>query len=755
MDFLFPKCTSFRGSLHLLILVLMFASGSTSFSYIQASGENCKAKDISADYEHCRIHPDGVHNLDCYRKYNSKGLKDCTWEPGINATEKKYTVITQFKNRCKIYRNITGFYQQIPLFSTNGNLSVKVFENTETTECTQAIFQGSPVDLLRCGPPNNVSFHRPSGGLHVNVSWPKEDERYITSFSVRYKVLGSSSWNEAQISSQSGDRVENLTSSLVYNVQVRCVTSRSCPQCPWSKVYTVPSALTMQPAIVNFQYDDIPQKRGCRMVFITWKFSAKGMYDGFTVSVGKVSGEPPLEHINTSEPEIRLILSYSAYRLNIRAYNNVSISPAASHTVLQRQDTADVGSGRLNVTVHNNSSFTIHWKDDMSKKYVCYSVEWWKNGHPALYRSFYQDTKYYRTLSSLPEPLEPYKRYSIAFLTRPNKQTCNMKHVNNSESTYGTTQFYFTEGSPVGAPSNVSSLNVSAHSVVLMWSSIPEEELRGFLLGYIIHYTEYSHRWTSVDHNITVDPAFNSFELEGLKSGQAYQVQMSAFTSAGAGVRSAPVFFKTDTKGHSNPKDFYLAFGVVVIVLIIGSPFIKRVSTVLWPSVPDPASSSAVQKIDRPGLLELLESAANLSNEDWDTKSLQIIEKEVVTPTATSPSVASMLPLLSATEDEGDSSEMTWNWTHGDRANESRDLPPEASANTFLDAHRTAPPSSHVLPSDYTTMEMFQQLMPADPVVPPATGGKPEEFPLVRLGSNYVRQFSTSPTSDSEMSTIL
>lgn len=45
-----------------------------------------------------------------------------------------------------------------------------------------------------------------------------------------------------------------------------------------------------------------------------------------------------------------------------------------------------------------------------------------------------------------PGALEPFKRYSLTLHTRPDKDTCNMKHVNNSESTYGTTQFYFTEG---------------------------------------------------------------------------------------------------------------------------------------------------------------------------------------------------------------------------------------------------------------------------------------------------------------------
>lgn len=121
-----------------------------------------------------------------------------------------------------------------------------------------------------------------------------------------------------------------------------------------------------------------------------------------------------------------------------------------------------------------------------------------------------------------------------------------MKHINNSESTYGRTQFYFIEGcksqafylsywkhlnfddvsrgkvhllgtmnvwhfsldqsgeltshlpnapkAPVSAPTNISCYNATLNSLVLQWSSIPEEDIRGFLLGYVIYYSEYHHR---------------------------------------------------------------------------------------------------------------------------------------------------------------------------------------------------------------------------------------------------------------------
>lgn len=51
--------------------------------------------------------------------------------------------------------------------------------------------------------------------------------------------------------------------------------------------------------------------------------------------------------------------------------------------------------------------------------------------------------------------------------------------------------FDLCPSAPVGAPTNVNSSNVTLDSAVLQWSSIPDEDARGFLLGYVIYYTEY------------------------------------------------------------------------------------------------------------------------------------------------------------------------------------------------------------------------------------------------------------------------
>ncbi|KAM9338712.1 leukemia inhibitory factor receptor [Symphorus nematophorus] len=668
--------------------------------------------------------------------------------------ERQENAVRNSKRYCKVHINITDTSEEIKIHG-NVNMTAEVFEHSNSTNCTKAVFKGSPLSLFRCGPPYKASFSRYSGRLAVNVSWPPEDIKTINDYSVRYKALGSQVWNKSPVICRIGEMciVENLNSSLVYTVQIQCVTNDKCSQCVLSEAYTVLSELTTMPVIVSLKDTDIAEKKGRRLLSVTWKCPAKQLHDGYYVTIGKVSEEATCERIKTTLPEIRLILSYSAYHLNISAVNNVSTSPTVSRIIQQREDNSSVGAGKLNVTVRGNTSFTIYWKDDLIKNYVCYSVEWMKTGHKAVNKSFYENQNNFRTLSSLPEPLEPYKRYSLTLHTRPNKDTCNMKHINNSESTYGTTKFYFMEGSPVSAPTNISWSNVTQNSVVLQWSPIPEEDIRGFLLGYIIHYTEY-HTWRArTERNITVDPELNRYELAELKSGTAYEVQVSGFTQAGAGVRSTASLFKTNYEAYTTLSSFITVFAVVITVLIFGSPIIKRAKAMLWPSIPNPGKSNTMQKIDGPCELELLESINTLKVEEWDTNSLQIVEKEDEIPASTLPST---LPLLPASEDEEDEAELTCIQRDGQDAAGVNS--PYITAETFTDIQRTErqTPPPVALTTGYTTIEMFQQgNQPANASV--TQESKPEETDLamVRSGLDYVRQFSTSPTTDNEeMSTI-
>ncbi|XP_013880383.1 interleukin-31 receptor subunit alpha [Austrofundulus limnaeus] len=727
-------------------LVLVFYT--TLSSHMRASAEHCRSKNTSVEYQHCGFHPDGVHDLVCFGKPN-QSVKNCTWKPGKHTSKNTGTKAT-----CYIFNNITTFHLNTrKVFENYDTIIVEVFENAHTGNCTKAVFQGSPKHLLRCDAPSSASFSRPAGGLNVTVTWNQSEETMIKSFSVRLRKVGSSSWNESSVPSESRTklRVEHLNSSLMYVVQIQCDTNDKCSQCPWSEDHIVPSELTSQPIINSLE--ETADQPGRRWISVNWRFPAES--DGYKVTIWKASGEVPQEQKKTIKAKIRLLLSHSEYLLNISAFNNASISPPVSLRIPQKEDVMNEGDGRLNVSVNNSTALTVSWKDDLIKQFVCYSVEWRKKGHSALYKSFYENTNNYRHLSHLPVPLEPYIRYSLTLHTRPYKDTCNIKHINNSESTYGTTQFYFKQGSPVSAPTNISFSNKTLTSVVLRWSSVPEEDVRGFLLGYIIHWTEHHHLGT--ENNITLNHKFNSWELKNLKSGTVHQVQISAFTSAGEGVRSAASFFKTHHDEKTNLIAL-IAVCVVAVLLVPGCHVIHRLKATIWPSIPNPGNSNAVQKMDKPSQLELLKAMATLQVEEWDTKSLQILEREDSIPAGTLPST---LPLLrTSSADKQDSPEMSCNWIQSDTDSTAVDNPPDNTTVTLLETQRTDLQSSPLtFGGDYMTMELFQKLIcqdeEPDATVTAVTEDNSDNMMVKALRLDYVRQFSTRPPDSEHVSTCL
>lgn len=152
-----------------------------------------------------------------------------------------------------------------------------------------------------------------------------------------------------------------------------------------------------------------------------------------------------------------------------------------------------------------------------------------------------------------------------------------------------------------------------------------------------------------------------------------------------------------------------------------------------------------------------LEAINTLQVEEWDTNSLQIVEKEAVIPASTLPSV---LPLLCAADEEEDAPEMTWDWNQTDTDSAAEEMSPGDTTDMLSDTQQTnlqSPPM--VFSGGYTTMEMFQQTMPQGVAVNTAVTqvmeSQPENTTVLKSGMDYIRQFSTSPSLDSEQLSMI
>ncbi|XP_030209123.1 protein sidekick-1 isoform X2 [Gadus morhua] len=717
-----------------------FMFGMAIIYFPQTRGD-CSLEHQPSSYELSATNQDGL-NFECFGKNVQRGKKIewyCSFTSMNDSSENSYvgTYVSIQEKRTKWYQHNNSAkpmtLKDVSIYKKD-NMTVHVFDKDN---CTKASFRGVPKQLT------NVSFLRLSRRLMVNMTWRPEDEGYIKKYDLRYRVLNSVFWNESQSTERNKGSVEHLDPSLSYEVEIRCSPIDFCPKCSWSPPYLFPPELTVPPVILNVEDSDVAGQNGHRLLLIRWNYPSRELVKGYSVKVEKASGEGPSDRIPTDQMELRLIVSYSAYQLQITASNNFSTSPAAHRTVPARRYRDGAG-GRLNVTFHSNMSLSLSWSDSVAPKpIVCYSVE--LSGHKKQYYVFYLNNASHQ-LIRLKEPLEPYQMYDITLHIRPYNNTCNIKRINNSESTYGSLQAYFREGTPVSAPTNISRSNVTLTSMVLTWRPVPVEDLQGHLLGYTLHYKETGPQNTSTPRNTTVDPTVVSQELVGLESGTVYTVQIAAFTSAGAGVKSSASYFGTSSQGlpflHEAVKNTLITCSVLIGIILFGSRLLKRAKRSFWPNVPNPGTSSAIQRMVKSYELEPLK--LTILREECDTCTLHLPPPDPPLglqytglqgsgqPLGTPPSCEEP-PRRDASDDS------------------TGDTLPDDERTTTPDALQSDPESAPGKgPSDYTTMELFQQGMPPPPPACRTEGhaglhGEEMNKTVHGNGSGYSRQSSQGP----------
>ncbi|XP_051748670.1 interleukin-6 receptor subunit beta isoform X2 [Ctenopharyngodon idella] len=751
-----------------------FTLGFISLCTTEASTGSCDCQNVNSLKDKCN-NTEGVYDLTCFMKHTkSDPVYICEWKNEGNistlyALQRKCRCITVHKKNATAW--ISDTFDVI-----NGNLIAHVTATTEDqSRCSYKNFSGISSQMTRCGPPSkqNVTFKRSSGHLSVEVDWG--DERtYIEKFSVKYREFSATMWKEQQSKNHREFIMWNLTSSLSYELQIHCLHNAKCAQCPLSEVIMVPQELTDAPSIKWEIQDDIHFiSAGQRKVVVMWEHAKSEAVADYNVTVRKVSGEPiNQDSFNIKDPSLNLILSYSAYNISVRALNSAGSSPVSSIAIEKMDEWRD-SFGPLSVNITGNNSFSLSWSSSVSS--VCYSVEWWAKGQIPAFRPFYEKQTH-REITDITESIfQPYTRYYFLLHTRPDADTCNMKNVNNSEMTYSTAQAYLSEGSPISAPGNVSILNITRHSSVITWSPVSEEDLRGFLLGYYIYYTE--------DNNeipLEVDPSINRFELLNLESNRAYRVQLSAFTAAGEGQRSDFKHFETNPTEFTALSSIIAAVIVGIIILLLAvhlsCRLLHRAKKLMWPSIPNPENSNAVQKIEiayELGILEPLNRQRLEESEGCDSSTLCVVEsKREATPLSSPPisqtSVKPTILLLSEDEDSPsildeiappDTPTFPMDFSKTDStlstsvdndvtSLESKDPGVTISNMTRSDFIPASQPAV-VFMSDYTTMEIFQQVTMTAIQGPSIQTVNPEFVP-VHPGQDYIRQscFARNRQSD-------
>ncbi|XP_066518224.1 oncostatin-M-specific receptor subunit beta-like [Hoplias malabaricus] len=478
------------------------------------------------------------NTLFCYGQRIQRDLVDYKCNLSLNYS--KYELYISQRSCKKIeleqVSRITLSSKSFTLSEKTNMTAYAIARGEDQKNCIVAKFTGTPSQMIHCDPPsaNNIKFKRRHGVLQVTAEWK---DKNVNQYYLMYREQNNTLWKEVLSQNNREVTVKNLTSYLSYKIQIQCVVTTECPQCPPSHPISIPQELADVPDIKDIEEQQV--RNGEREIIIKWQYVHSEAVEHYYVTVRKASGEPStvniFQQINTS---ITLILCYSAYHISIIAINSAGPSPPAYKFIKAKKDPSALD-GVLNVSVKANNSFSLSWSKNLALGYSCYSVEWWESEGNTSYKSFFEK-KSSHEVTTQSVTFQPYKRYHFFLHARPYKNNCNLKNINNSEVTYGRAQAYLTEGRPLTAPENVTVTNITQNSFVITWTPMDDEDMSGFLRGYVVYYTV-----DSSEKNVTVDPHVNSYELKNLASRNLYHVQLAAYTSAGVGRKSDIKYIET------------------------------------------------------------------------------------------------------------------------------------------------------------------------------------------------------------------
>ncbi|XP_006012047.2 interleukin-6 receptor subunit beta isoform X1 [Latimeria chalumnae] len=509
----------------------------------------CNPRDCPSFKDCLEESQDGPHGLECYTKDLNNGLT-CSWNSGRSSlTSTSYTLFILWYRvngkKCQNFSNISATVYHIKrrrlYISSNATIWIVSTDGLKK-ECfkTKSITL-IPKNSVKCDPPEHIAYTRLSGIL--TLKW-KSDLR--NSYELQYSKRGQN-WITENTSYTDEATLSKLEVSSPYAVRLRCVPQALCRICDWSSNISIPLELTEKPEILQFTVEKLLE--GKRNVYAKWKVT-HDVPDGYNVTVErKLTVERMAEcnvfsYFETNVSELNLIVSGTSYKILVSSYNSAGKSPS-TEIIIPPVGKIDLP-GQINATAQGNDSILITW----NPKHICnihsYVIDW----GPVIGNGI-SDVKSkmisHKNSCILSGVFEPMKRYRLILHTQKENPCDTVKNLNNSESTYGMTDVYTVEGVPRSAPANVTIHNITAHSAVVTWNEIPEDDCQGFLQNYIVHCSEKDR---NKSFEIMVNSSTTAYLFANLARQTTYSVEIAGATRAGKGVRSSVRVFHTLSYGN-------------------------------------------------------------------------------------------------------------------------------------------------------------------------------------------------------------
>ncbi|KAM6940425.1 protein sidekick-1-like [Xenentodon cancila] len=415
----------------------------------------------------------------------------------------------------------------------------------------------SPPTLLQThedtpGPVRHLSFTEILD-TSLRVSWdePEDKNGIITGYMLRWEVPDvESRYEERSLSNSTLQyQLTGLTSTTVYTLQVAALTAAGRgavtsstistgvpPELPGPPSNLVISNISPRTATIRFRPGPDGKTAISRWTVEGQVVNKDGKDDAWRV-VYQRENQPDADTL-----EIPNLIPFTQYRFRMQQENIVGSSPmsAPSRLIQTLQAAPDTHPSNLNLVSATQTSLRFSWKPLPESEY---------NGNP--------ETVGYRlrvcrtdgqgedravdvegggeTTEATVEALNPWTQYRVQI------QAFNSIGPGPWSQTIAP---HTAESVPSGSPVNVTAEAVSSSRIMLSWSTLPQAQRNGVILGYkVLHREKDSEGPPSVQE--AEGEGNLSLLLRDLSKYTMYVLQVLAYTRMGDGPPSNPVLLRT------------------------------------------------------------------------------------------------------------------------------------------------------------------------------------------------------------------
>uniref|UniRef100_A0A7N8XS43 Sidekick cell adhesion molecule 1 n=1 Tax=Mastacembelus armatus TaxID=205130 RepID=A0A7N8XS43_9TELE len=400
------------------------------------------------------------------------------------------------------------------------------------------------------GPVRHLSFTEILD-TSLKVSWaePEDKNGIIIGYMLWWEVSGvESSREEHSLSNTTLQyQLTGLTSTTVYTLQVAgltaagrgVVTSSTVstgvpPEFPGAPSSLVISNISPRTATLRFH----PGSDGKTAVS---RWIVEGQVEDGKEEAWKVVYQKDNQP-DANMLEIPNLTPFTQYRFRMRQVNVVGSSPmsAPSRLIQTLQAAPDTHPSNLTLLSATQTSLRFNWKPLPESEYnsspesVGYRLRMWRTDGHGEDRTD-DVTGAAGASEATVEGLNPWAQYQVQI------QAYNSIGPGPWSSTVAA---HTAESVPSGSPANVTAEAVSSTRIVLTWSSLPQAQKNGVILGYKVLYNEKdSEGPPSVQ--VAEGEGSASLLLGLLQKYTVYVLQVLAYTRMGDGPPSNPILLRT------------------------------------------------------------------------------------------------------------------------------------------------------------------------------------------------------------------